>query len=65
MAGPREAVWHMVIRRNYGANYMIVGRDHAGPGNDSTGKPFYDPNDAQEVAELYSGELNMHIVPFK
>jgi sulfate adenylyltransferase len=65
MAGPREAVWHMVIRRNYGANYMIVGRDHAGPGNDSTGKPFYDPNDAQEVAELYSAELGMHIVSFK
>jgi sulfate adenylyltransferase len=65
MAGPREAVWHMIIRRNYGANHLIVGRDHAGPGNDSTGKPFYGPYDAQEIAERYSTELGVKIVPFR
>jgi len=64
MAGPREAVWHMIIRRNYGANHLIVGRDHAGPGKDSTGKPFYGPYDAQEMAEKYSDELGVKVVPF-
>jgi sulfate adenylyltransferase len=64
MAGPREAVWHMIIQRNYGANHLIVGRDHASPGNDSTGKPFYRPYIAQEIAELYSSELGVNIVPF-
>jgi sulfate adenylyltransferase len=64
LAGPREAVWHMIIRRNYGANHLIVGRDHAGPGNDSTGKPFYGPYDAQELAKKYSEELEVKIIPF-
>ena len=49
MAGPREAVWHAIIRRNYGANHLIVGRDHAGPGPDSKGEPFYGPYDAQDM----------------
>ncbi|MCP4166842.1 MAG: bifunctional sulfate adenylyltransferase/adenylylsulfate kinase [Chloroflexi bacterium] len=65
MGGPREAVWHMLIRRNYGANHLIVGRDHAGPGNDSQGKPFYGPYDAQELAESVSEELGVKVVPFK
>ncbi len=65
MAGPREAVWHMLIRRNYGANHLIVGRDHAGPGNDSKGNPFYGPYDAQELAESFSEELGVTVVPFK
>lgn len=65
MAGPREAIWHMLIRRNYGANHLIVGRDHAGPGNDSTGKPFYAPYEAQETAEQYSAEIGVKVVPFK
>ena len=65
MAGPREAVWHMVIRRNYGANHLIVGRDHAGPGNDSQGNPFYGPYDAQELAESFSEELGVRVIPFK
>jgi sulfate adenylyltransferase len=65
MAGPREAVWHAIIRRNYGANHFIVGRDHAGPGKDSNGKPFYGPYDAQELLSKYEDEINVKMVPFK
>jgi sulfate adenylyltransferase len=65
MAGPREAVWHAIIRRNYGANHFIVGRDHAGPGKDSSGKPFYGPYDAQELLVKYSDEVGVKMVPFK
>ncbi len=65
MAGPREAVWHALIRRNYGANHLIVGRDHAGPGVDSEGKPFYGPYDAQDLAESFSDELGVAVVPFR
>ncbi len=65
MAGPREAVWHALIRRNYGANHLIVGRDHAGPGNDSQGKPFYGPYDAQDLVEQYSDEIGVKMVPFR
>ncbi len=65
MAGPREAVWHAIIRRNYGANHLIVGRDHAGPGNDSTGKPFYGPYDAQDLVSKFSEELGVSMVPFR
>ncbi len=65
LAGPREALWHAVIRRNYGANHLIVGRDHAGPGKDSTGKPFYGPYDAQELVARYSDELGVKMIPFR
>ena len=65
LAGPREALWHALIRRNHGANHFIVGRDHAGPGNDSTGQPFYGPYDAQELLQRYSAELGMNMVPFR
>lgn len=65
MGGPREAVWHAIIRRNYGANHFIVGRDHAGPGNDSTGKPFYDPYDAQEMLKAVEVEVGVKMVPFE
>jgi sulfate adenylyltransferase len=65
MAGPREALWHALTRRNYGANYLIVGRDHASPGVDSTGKPFYGPYDAQEMVERFSDELGIGVIPFK
>jgi sulfate adenylyltransferase len=65
LAGPREALWHALIRRNYGANYLIVGRDHASPGVDSTGKPFYGPYDAQEFVQRYSEELGVGMVPFR
>ena len=64
MAGPREALWHALIRRNHGANYLIVGRDHAGPGSDSKGNPFYGPYDAQELMREYSEELGVGMVPF-
>ncbi len=65
MAGPREAVWHAIIRRNYGANYFIVGRDHAGPGKDSTGKPFYGPYDAQELVKQLEQEIGVRMIPFQ
>jgi len=65
MGGPREAVWHAIIRRNYGCNYLIVGRDHAGPGNDSKGKPFYGPYDAQDLVQRYSEEIGVGVLPFR
>jgi sulfate adenylyltransferase len=65
MAGPREALWHAIIRRNHGANHFIVGRDHAGPGNDSTGKPFYGPYEAQEMMKQYAEEIGVTSIPFE
>jgi sulfate adenylyltransferase len=65
MGGPREALWHAIIRRNYGANHFIVGRDHAGPGFDSNGRPFYGPYDAQELLSRHEGEIGVKMVPFK
>lgn len=65
MAGPREAVWHAIIRKNYGCTHFIVGRDHAGPGNDSRGKPFYGPYEAQELLRKHEAELGIEMVPFK
>ena len=65
LAGPREALWHALIRRNYGANYLIVGRDHASPGKDSKGNPFYGPYDAQELVEQHSDELGVKMVTFQ
>ena len=65
LAGPREALWHALIRRNYGANYLIVARDHASPGVDSTGKPFYGPNDGLELVKRHREELGVAAVPFQ
>ncbi len=65
MAGPREAVWHAIIRRNHGATHFIVGRDHAGPGVDGSGKPFYGPYDAQELLAEHADEIGVSMVPFK
>ena len=65
MAGPREALWHAIIRKNYGCTHFIVGRDHAGPGNDSEGKPFYGAYDAQELFRQHEEELDITMVPFK
>ncbi len=64
MAGPREALWHALIRRNFGANHLIVGRDHASPGHDSTGKPFYGPYDAQVLVAQHSEELGVTPIAF-
>lgn len=64
MGGPREALWHAIIRKNYGASHFIVGRDHAGPGKDAQGVPFYGPFDAQHLLERYQDELGIEVVPF-
>jgi sulfate adenylyltransferase len=64
LAGPREAVWHAIIRRNFGANHFIVGRDHAGPGKDSNDRPFYGPADAQELVATHSLEIGVTPIPF-
>jgi sulfate adenylyltransferase len=65
LAGPREALWHAVIRRNYGADHLIIGRDHASPGSDEHGKPFYEPYAAQEMVEKFSRELGVKVIPFR
>ena len=65
MAGPREALWHGIVRKNYGCTHFIVGRDHAGPGNDKSGKPFYGPYDAQELFTKHQKELGISMVPFQ
>ena len=64
MGGPREAMWHGLIRKNYGCSHIIVGRDHAGPGKDSTGKPFYGPYEAQELFAKHEKEMGITMVPF-
>ncbi|MDF3607395.1 bifunctional sulfate adenylyltransferase/adenylylsulfate kinase [Paracoccus sp. DMF-8] len=65
MAGPREAVWHGIIRRNHGLTHMIVGRDHAGPGKNSNGENFYDPYAAQELFREFQDEIGIEMVDFK
>ena len=64
MAGPREALWHALIRRNYGANHMIIGRDHASPGNDANGKPFYEPYAAQDLVRSLENETGVKVLSF-
>ena len=65
MGGPREAIWHAIIRKNFGATHFIVGRDHAGPGKNSKGEEFYGPYDAQHAVEKYKDELGIEVVPFQ
>ncbi len=64
MGGPREAIWHAIIRKNHGCSHFIVGRDHAGPGKDTNGKPFYGPYEAQEVFKKYEADIGVTMVPF-
>ncbi len=65
MGGPREAVWHAIVRKNYGCTHFIVGRDHAGPGNDADGNPYYGPYDAQDLVEEHREELGIKVVTFQ
>jgi len=65
MAGPREALWHALIRKNYGCTHFVVGRDHAGPGKDAQGKGFYGPYDAQDLVRQYQEEIDIEMVPFR
>jgi sulfate adenylyltransferase len=65
MAGPREAIWHAIIRRNFGCNHLIVGRDHAGPGKNSHGKPFYDPAAARELLTKHGHEIGVKCLPYE
>jgi sulfate adenylyltransferase len=65
MGGPREALWHAIIRKNYGCTHIIIGRDHAGPGKDSKGNDFYGPYDAQELLKEHADELDISMVPFQ
>jgi sulfate adenylyltransferase len=65
MGGPREAIWHALIRKNHGVTHFIVGRDHAGPGSDpATKKPFYGPYEAQEVFKKHEADIGVTMVPF-
>lgn len=65
MGGPREALWHAIIRKNHGCTHFIVGRDHAGPGKNGQGVDFYGPYDAQELVAKHQQELGIQIVPFQ
>ncbi|KAJ2516172.1 Sulfate adenylyltransferase [Coemansia sp. RSA 1939] len=65
MGGPREAVWHAIIRKNFGATHFIVGRDHAGPGKNSQGDDFYGPYEAQDLVLQFRDELHIEVVPFQ
>jgi sulfate adenylyltransferase len=64
MGGPREAIWHALIRKNHGCSHFIVGRDHAGPGQDTDGKPFYGPYEAQELFRKNQADIGVTMVPF-
>ncbi len=65
MGGPKEALLHAIIRKNYGCTHIIIGRDHAGPGLDSNGNSFYDPYRAQSLIKQYEGEIGIEMVPFQ
>jgi sulfate adenylyltransferase len=65
MSGPREALLHAIVSKNYGCTHFIAGRDHAGPGIDGNGKPFYERNEARRLTEAFSAEIGVEVVPFE
>merc|ERR1712048_922839 len=65
MAGPREAIQHMIIRKNYGATHFIIGRDMAGTKSTVTGNDFYGPYDAQEIGKKFSAELGVTVTHYE
>lgn len=66
MAGPREAVWHAIIRKNYGATHFVIGRDHAGPSfKQQNGKDFYDPYEAQNLLLSHAEEIGIEVIKSK
>ena len=65
MAGPREAIWHAIIRKNFGCSHLIVGRDHAAPGDNAQGIPYYGPYEAQDLLKRHEEELGIQMVPFE
>jgi len=65
LAGPREALLHTIIAKNYGCTHFVVGRDHASPGTDASGKPFYESQAAQELTEEHSTDIGVTIIPFE
>jgi len=65
LAGPREALWHAIVRKNYGCTHFIVATDHASPGNDKNGQPFYGPYDAQKLYQTLEAEMDITMVPFR
>jgi sulfate adenylyltransferase len=65
MAGPREALWHAIIRKNYGCTHLIIERDHGSPGSGRNGNPFYGPHDAQDLFRQHEAELDITMVPFR
>merc|ERR1711979_97681 len=65
MAGPREAIQHMIIRKNFGATHFIIGRDMAGTKSTLTSNDFYGPYDAQAMGEKHMEELNMRVAKYE
>ena len=65
MAGPKEALLHALVRKNYGCTHIIIGRDHAGPSNCNTGESFYGPYDAQDLVQNYENEIGIKMIPFQ
>ena len=65
MGGPREALLHSIIRKNYGCSHIIIGRDHAGPGVNNNGDFFYGPYEAQHLVRKFESEIGIKMIPFQ